>query len=270
MTRHWILKNLSISWLLIWFGYSGLSEVLHSNQAFMLSRSLKAPASGHFLGFDEFGRDLQLTLPHAAFTSASFAALAVVASCVFALFAGVAIASSPPRSRYVFLRVLEGFIAFPSLLLALAWAAIRGPGWTTLFVSILIGTLPPLTRLVYSRSREILTEPFIEAAYSLGATRGRIFFRYVTPHLSSIFSVKVPVLFAQALVAEATLSFIGVGAPIGHETWGALLASGKEYLFEAPHIAIDAGIPLTLTLLALQVLSSDLNALVKSRKNGIL
>lgn len=253
-------KTLSWIWLLGWFGYSGISRFIWPDHGFNLALSIHSPSRGHLLGFDEFGRDIQQTLPHAAFTSASFAALAVAVSCVFGLLLGTSIASAPSRSRFIFLRGLEAFIAFPSLLLALAWAAIRGPGWTTLFVSLLIGTLPPLTRLIYARSREILAEPFIEAAKSMGATRSRIFFRYLTPLLGSIFTVKVPVLFAQALVAEATLTFLGVGAPIGHETWGSILASGKEYLFEAPHIAMDAGIPLTLTLLALQVVSKELKS----------
>jgi peptide/nickel transport system permease protein len=221
----------------------------------VLARSLASPNLGHWLGFDSFGKDLTLLVLRASLTSFAFASVSAVLTCGMGSLVGASIALLPARLQFFPLRGLDTLLAFPSLLLALALAAIRGPGWGTLFASLLIGTLPPFIRLMYARSREILAEPYIEAAESLGASPGRILTRHLVPMLRSICAVKIPILFAQALMAEATLSFLGVGAPIGQETWGSLLASGKDYLFEAPHIAFAAGIPLTLTVLSLQILS---------------
>jgi peptide/nickel transport system permease protein len=247
---------LPAAWLAFWFGTALIAEVFpRTFYEPILARSLASPDLSHWMGFDSFGKDLTLLVLRASLTSASFASASVLVSCAVGVFIGACIALLPSRAQFLPLRALDTFLAFPSLLLALALAAIRGPGWGTLFVSLLIGTLPPFIRLIYARSREVLSEPFIEAAESLGASPGRILARHLVPMLRSICAVKIPTLFAQALMAEATLSFLGVGAPIGQETWGSLLASGKDYLFEAPHIAFAAGIPLTLTVLSLQILS---------------
>lgn len=260
MTIMTIMKRLAEAWLLAWFGAALVAQTVSSTRLeSVLARGLETPRYGHWLGFDIFGRDLQYSVLHASLKSAGFALVTVAASSLLAVTLGGSIAMAPPRIRFVALRALDTLLAFPSLLLALAWAAIRGPGWSTLLISLLVGSVPPFVRLIYSRSIEILAEPYIDAARSLGASPGRILFRHLIPMLGSICAAKTPLLFAQALMAEATLSFLGVGAPIGSETWGSLLATGKEYLFEAPHIALAAGIPLTLTILALQRLAERLS-----------
>jgi peptide/nickel transport system permease protein len=251
-------KYIPLAWLTFWFGAALISFALPESLVDpKLSRSLASPSLGHWMGFDPFGKDLQLAVLRASLTSAIFASVCVLTSCVLGVLAGASIAMAPARPRFVLLRALDTLLAFPSLLLALAIAAIRGPGWGTLLASLLIGTVPPFIRLIYARSREVLSEPFIEAAESLGASPLHVLARHLLPMLRSVCAVKIPFLFAQALMAEATLSFLGVGAPIGAETWGSLLSAGKDYLFEAPHIAFAAGIPLTLTLLALQTLSEN-------------
>ena len=166
----------------------------------------------------------------------------------------MAVASA--SARFASVRALETLLAFPALLFALAWAAVRGPGWDTLTISLLLGTVPPLTRLIYARTREILVEDYVTAAHSLGASPWRIAYRHLLPGVRSLCRVKAPGLFAYALMAEATLSFLGIGAPIGRDSWGTLLSQGKDYLIEAPHLAIGSGLPLVLTILSLQLLSS--------------
>ncbi len=245
-----------VTWLALWFGATLFAQMLpHSYFEPILSRSLASPSLHHWLGFDSFGKDLSFLVFRASLMSSVFAALTVAVSCFAGLLMGASIALAPFRLQFISLRALDTLLAFPTLLLALALAAIRGPGWGTLFFSLLIGILPPFTRLIYARSREILSEPFIEAAHGLGSSPFQILVRHLFPMLRSVCAVKIPSLFAQALMAEATLSFLGVGAPIGQDTWGSLLSSGKAYLFEAPHIAFSAGIPLTLTILSLQWLS---------------
>ncbi|MCM2323541.1 MAG: ABC transporter permease [Oligoflexia bacterium] len=243
-------------WLLAWFTAALLAS-LASDGAHLLDASLRPPEWSHPLGFDAFGRDLLLTVLRASLTSAALALATVLLSCVAAILLGAGIALAPRAARFASLRTLETLLAFPSLLFALAWAAIRGPGWGTLLFSLLIGTLPGFTRLVHVRARELLAEDFVLAARSYGADGFRILRKHLSPALLSLCLVKVPNLFAYALVAEATLSFLGIGAPIGRDTWGSLLAQGKDYLFESPHIALGSGIPLVLTVLALQSLAES-------------
>jgi len=134
-------------------------------------------------------------------------------------------------------------------------AAIRGPGWGTLVIALAVGTLPGIMRFAEVRTREILAEEYILAAKSSGAGAARILKNHLWPILSRFFAVKAPGIFAGALLSEATLSYLGIGAPIGRESWGALLAQGKDYLLEAPLLAIVSGIPLLLSVLSLQLLS---------------
>jgi peptide/nickel transport system permease protein len=257
-----ISRLLPLFWLLLWFvpatglavAYAcGLAPALAQHH---LAQTLQSALPLHPLGFDAFGRDLLLTTLRASVTSALFAAFATLSAALIGTTAGTLIAVSPEGLRFVFLRGLESLLAFPALLFALAWAAVRGPGWDTLMVALLLGSVPPLTRLLYARTRELMSEDYVTAARSLGASRKRIAYRHLAPGVVSLCRVKAPNLFASALMAEATLSFLGIGAPIGRDTWGALLAQGKDYLIEAPHLALGSGLPLVLTILSLQILST--------------
>ena len=251
-----MIKRLPYAWLILWFGIAVLSKLFfHHSFDHSLSHTLEQSSATHLFGFDAFGRDLLATTLQASKLSAVIALLTTVLCGFFALSIGGFMAMAPENFRFIFQRVLEGFLAFPSLLLALSWSAIRGPGWDTLIVSLALGILPSFSRLVFVRAREILSEDYITAAHALGAGPLRIFFFHLTPALASLCAIKIPGLFAYALLAEATLSFLGVGAPIGHDTWGSLLAQGNDYLIEAPHLALGSGIPLVLTILSLQLIS---------------
>ncbi|MDR3607437.1 MAG: ABC transporter permease [Oligoflexia bacterium] len=248
------------TWLILWFGSAGavaLYSALGRGQgAVPLQLSLASPSWSHIFGCGVFGQDMLFEVLSASAKSSIVSLIATALACLFALAIGGGIALLPERFRFVALRGLDAWLAFPFLLVALGLAAIRGPGWSTLIASLLIGMVPMFARLVYARTREILTEPFIEAAQSVGASSWRILIRHIGPNLGPLVVAKAPLFFAQCLMAEAALSYLGVGAPIGTQTWGSLLASGKDYLIEAPHIALASGIPLVLTLLALQILSA--------------
>lgn len=249
--------RLSLAWLAVWFTLSALA--IPSSGDHVLTRTLASPTWLHPFGFDAFGRDLLFTVLRASSASAGFAGLITLASLAIGIAAGGILSLQSERWRFAWLRGLDFFLAFPSLLFALAWAAIRGPGWDTLLGSLALGILPPFTRLMYVRSRELLSEDYLLAARSLGASPWEQARTHLFPALGSMAAIKAPGIFAQALLAEATLSFLGVGAPIGRDTWGALLAQGKDYLLEAPHLAFGVGIPLVLTVLALQSISETLS-----------
>lgn len=220
-----------------------------------LNRMLGGIEWRHPLGFDAFGRDLLLVTLRASMTSSLFAAIAATASCIFGVLAGSSLVLLPARAQSITLRALEGILAFPYLLFALAWATVLGPGWGVLLFALLVGSVPSLTRLIYLRAKELMVEDYILAAQSLGVSPTRIVRHHLSPALLSLCSAKAPILFAQALMAEATLSFLGMGAPLGHDTWGSLLAQGKDYLIEAPHIALGSGLPLVAIVLCLQIFS---------------
>ncbi len=245
---------LATSWITFWATLAVIA-VFTGTPEFNLSRTLGGPEWTHPLGFDAFGRDLFRGILRATASSAFFAGCATAFACVFGAILGTSIALAGRRTRYLALRSLDTLLAFPSLLLALGWAAARGPGWDTLLISLALGTLPGFTRLLYSRALELKAEEYVLAAEAIGASSWRILRVHLSPPLFSLCAIKAPGIFANALLAEATLSFLGVGAPIGSESWGGLLAQGADYLLEAPHLAVATGIPLIFTILSLQLLS---------------
>lgn len=240
-------------WLFGWIALAALHP--GTSPVHDLPQALLSPSWQHPFGFDAFGRDLLGAVLRASLLSASFALFSTAIASFAALIGGASLALAPTAVRFVCLRALETLLAFPSLLLALGWAAIRGPGWDTLTFSLVLGILPGFTRFVYVRTRELLVEEYILAARALGGTTWRLLWNHLRPALFSFLRVKAPGLFAYSLLAESTLSFLGIGAPIGKDTWGSLLAQGREYLFERPHIAIGSGFPLVVTVLLLQLLS---------------
>jgi peptide/nickel transport system permease protein len=251
--------RISKAWLLLWIIASPICVFFSTTgSAYQLPLNLVTPSFAHPFGYDAFGRDVLQITARAGLNSMGFAAGVVAVSIVAAIFLASLIVAAPPRLKFIFLRLLEFLLAFPSLIVALSWAAIRGPGWSTLWFSLLIGTLPMLVRLIYARAQEVLVQDYIEASVSLGGSKTWVLARHVAPELFSLSLLKAPNLFAQALMAEATLSFLGLGAPIGHDTWGSLLAQGKDYLIEAPHLAVGVGIPLIFTILSLQKISESL------------
>jgi len=261
-----LVRRLPALWVFLWFA-AGAAAWLSTDSSPDLPRVLAVPSWSHPLGCDAFGRDLVLAVLRSAAVSSMFSLLAVAGSISLALGFGVSLALAAPRVAALGSSVLAALLATPSLLLALAWAAVRGPGWGTLAGSLVIGMVPGFTRLIQVRARELRLEDYVVAAWACGATPVRIGARHLLPGLLSLCAVKTPNLFAQALLAEATLSFLGVGAPIGSESWGSLLAQGQDYLIEAPHIALSAGVPLVLTVLSLQALAARLAA---RRNNDVL
>ena len=228
------------------------------NESHHLIQTLNGSTWTAPFGFDAFGRNLLFLTLKGASWSCAFATICVIVAIPVTVALGSWIALAPVNLQALFLRGLDLIIAFPSLVIALAMAAVLGPGWNTLMISLMLSILPGAIRLAFARAQELKIEEFVLASVSMGATRSFIAFRHLMPHLLRLMALKVPNLFAKCLVAESVLSFIGVGAPLGATTWGALIAQGRQYLIEAPHIALFTGAPLLLVTFTLQITSEKI------------
>ena len=251
----------AFGWLSLWVG---ICAVAWSPRVFpegverhVLSQALLSPSGTWSLGFDPFGRAL---LPLVAAAAGRSLGLALFLAC-FSLFLGTFLGALAAMVRSwpgrLLERLIEGLLALPPLLPALLTATILGASWASLILSILIGSLPAFARLTVTRTREILAEGFMLSAESLGGTPFWILRTHLLPPLIQLSSLKLPHLLAQAILSEATLTFLGVGAPRSAETWGSLLLQSRDYLLEAPHLAWATGVPLFLTILALLQLTSN-------------
>lgn len=219
--------------------------------SYVLERTLKPPELFLPLGTDTFGRELGKLLLSASSLSL-FLALSVGSLILLvAMFLGNLIVLLPPIWRNLTERALESWMAFPSLLIALLVQSILGPGWTTLILALILGHTPSLVRLAQVRAKEILEEDYLLAAQALGASPARILWYHLGPGVWELLRVKAPNLVAQLILAETTLSFLGLGAPHGAESWGNLLLQGRDYLIEAPWISLASGLPMIMLMILL-------------------
>ncbi|MBU6375601.1 MAG: ABC transporter permease [Bdellovibrionales bacterium] len=251
-----ITRMLAKGWLILWFGGTILYWAIGSPATVNVDNALAKPNFFNLPGgADTYGRNLLLVLSQASLLSFIFALTCVfVITSISLLVAGLS-PNLPARISRGIEWIIQLLLAFPSLLFAIMIAGFLGPGKTTMALALVLGGTPWMTRVLWVRAREISQQEFVWAARSLGAGPFRLATKHYLPHLLSLATVKIPSMLAQAIMTEASLSFLGLGFPIGQESWGSLLAQARDYLIEAPHISIVVGVPLFLSLLSLEVIS---------------
>jgi len=156
------------------------------------------------------------------------------------------------------MRIVDVLMAFPSLMLALAFMAILGPGLINVIIAVGMVYVPRVARIAYGLTLEIKRNPYIEAARAIGATHRRIITRYIVPNLLSPIIVQATFTFAFSLLEIASLDFLGVGVPPEIPSWGGMLNEGKLYITRAPWLLWAPGIFIVLTVLALNLVGDGL------------
>lgn len=205
---------------------------------------LKGPSGVHLLGTDQFGRDVLARLVWGARLSVSIGAVAVAV----ALFVGVPIGA---LSGYaggaidnVLMRCMDALLAFPALLLALGLVAIMGPGSSSTTLAIGIVYTPGVGVVLAERPQE-----YVRAAHALGQRDRWVLIRHIMPNCVSALLVQASVNFANAMVIEAGLSFLGIGTPPPTPSWGLMLNEARAFMTRARHVAIAPGVAISLAVL---------------------
>lgn len=234
------------------------ASLLWTELPYSLSHVLLGWKDAPPFGTDSFGRGLGTLTLFAAVQSIGMSTSITVLLFACTLLAAPWIALAPLWLRKSIHSVLQFFLSFPSLLITLAFAAARGPSQSTLVFSIFMGTLPGLVRFFTLRLQEVNNEDFVTSAVAMGATPTHIQFRYLTPYALELVWIKFPQILKDVLISEATLSFLGIGAPPGATTWGSLILQGKDYLLEAPHIILVSSLSFIIFVILLLRLSERL------------
>jgi len=225
---------------------------------------LKAPSMTNFFGTDEFGRDIFSRAIFAGRISLLVSLGVVVISTVLGVILGVAAgffrSLDAPISR-----LLDAMMSFPDILLAIALVAALGPSLTTVILALGITYAPRLARIVRGSTLVLRELPYIEAAVAMGLPTWQILARHVLLNLASPILVQATFVFASAMLAEASLSFLGVGVSTDMPTWGTMLASGREYMNNAPWLMVFPGLAIVFSVLSLQLLGDGLRDLVDPR-----
>ncbi|HKX40328.1 MAG TPA: ABC transporter permease [Burkholderiaceae bacterium] len=230
------------------------------NDTAVLDR-LKAPSAAHLMGTDELGRDLYARIVYGARYSLAIAALtafgAVLCGTVLGLVAGFFRRLDTPL-----MRVVDAMMSFPDILLAIALVAILGPSLVNVVLALVLVYTPRVARVVRASTLVVRELLFVEAVRALGVRTSRILWRHILPNLMSPILVQVSFIFAYAILAEAGLSFLGVGVPPEIPTWGTMVAGSQQYAHQAFWVVLFPGLAIILTALSLQLLGDGVRDLL--------
>ncbi len=218
---------------------------------------MQGPSAEHYFGTDALGRDVFSRAVWGGRVSLivgiAVAVLATVAGVLLGLTAGfVRWADSP------IMRVMDGLMAIPGILLAIALMAVTQASLTTVIVAITIPEIPRVARLVRSLALTLREQLFVEAAHAVGTRLPVILWRHVLPNIVAPLVVQATFVAASAVLIEAALSFLGVGVPAQTPSWGNMMAEGRNFVAVAFHIILYPGILLALTVLAINLLGDGL------------
>lgn len=213
---------------------------------------LVPPGPAHWLGTDEYGRDLLSRVIHGARISLRVGALVVVGATTLGALAGL-VAGYYPRLDGPLMRVMDSLLAFPAILLAMAIVAALGPHEINAAIALIIVHTPRDARLVRALVLATRGESFVEAARGLGLSDARILARHIWPNCVPPLTVQATFTFAFAILAEAALSFLGVGTPLPAPSWGNILAEARMVLREAPWMSFFPGAAIAATVMGLNL-----------------
>ena len=224
-----------------------------------LNHRLAAPEHAHWFGTDELGRDIFSRTLYGARLSLLVASSVVGCSLLLGLIlGGLAGYYGGLLDTLLNVFVMNAFLALPGILLAIAFVAFLGPGLVNLILALSIGGWVGYARLVRAQVLAVREREFVEAARSLGAGDLRIFTRHILPNILQPVIVQSAIGMAGAVLAEATLSFLGLGVPPPTPSWGSMLNDARSHLFDAPHLVIFPAIAVMLCVLSFNFLGDAL------------
>jgi peptide/nickel transport system permease protein len=230
-----------------------------------LPRALAGPAPGHPLGCDALGRDILARLLDGARISLAVSICVVALSLVVGSLIGGSAALIGGRVDSVVMRFVDIILAFPGFLLAIALAAILGPGLTDLVIALTAMGWTGYARLVRGEVLSLREREYVQAADTLGAAPSRILMRHLLPGIAGPLAVQATFGIGGIIVAEASLSFLGLGATPPTPSWGNMLESGRAFLLVAPHLTTAPGIAIGLSVLGFNLLGDGLAQLAGRR-----
>ncbi len=229
---------------------------------------LAAPGSSHWFGTDDVGRDVFSRVVYGARLSLLVGATTVVLAFVGGVACGL-VAGYYPRLDNPVMRVMDGLMAFPAIILAIALMASLGPSVTNVIVALGVVYCPRVARTVRGSVLVIRETPYVEAARALGAADVVVLLRHVFPNCLSPVIVQASFVFAAAVLSEAALSFLGVGVPPFIPSWGNILSEGRLYLIQAPWLVLYPGAAIMITILGLNLFGDGLRDLLDPRMRGL-
>ncbi len=232
------------------------------------SAALSGPSAAHILGTDQLGRDSLSRAVAGARLSMLVAAGTVLLSLALGLPLGLVSGLRRGWIPSLIMRVMDGLLAFPGLILAMAIAFVLGPSVSTVIVALAVVRLPPVARVVRAQSLALGNCDYVESARAIGASPLRIALGHVVPNISSTILVQASLGAGAAIFAEASLSFLGAGIPPPTATWGGMLHDAYPYLELNPWQTFVPGVSIFLAVLSCNFIGDGLRDLLDPRERS--
>ncbi|MHA1565850.1 MAG: ABC transporter permease [Alphaproteobacteria bacterium] len=229
---------------------------------------LAPPSAAHWLGTDSFGRDIFSRIVHGTRVSLRIGLVVVVMTGVL----GTIIGTFAGYVRWIdtiVMRVMDGLMAFPGVLLAISLAAALGPSEINAIIALTVTFTPRTARIVRSSVLVVQRLPYVEAAIAAGAGHARIILRYILANSLSPLIVQLTFVFAVSILAEAILSFLGVGPPPPLPSLGNIIAEGRAYVQEASWVSFFPGVAIACAVLGLNLMGDGLRDVIDPRLRNL-
>ncbi len=234
----------------------------------MLEKRLQPPSAEHWLGTDDFGRDILSRIMHGARISLTVGFFAVVGSAVVGSLLGIVAGYYGRWVDTIISRIFDILLAFPSILLAIAVVAALGPSLRNALIAIAIINIPNFGRLIRSRVLSVKEEEYVMAAKAIGMSDRRILISHILPNSVAPIIVQGTLAIATAIIEAAALGFLGLGAQAPDPEWGKMLSDARQFMTQAPWTMIFPGLAIMLTVLGFNLMGDGLrDALDPKMKN---
>ena len=233
-----------------------------------LADRLQGPGGGHLLGTDDLGRDVLSRLIFAAQLALLAPIISVGVAVIIGVPAGLLAGLRGGWVDAVTGRVADTLLSLPGLAFALAVIAVLGPGLTNAMLAMGIVFAPSLYRVVRGATLSVAEESYIESARAIGSSNRRIVMSHILPNIAAPFLVQVTILMGVALLAEASLSFLGLGVQAPDASWGSMLRVAYENQFDAPYSVLPAGVALVITVLSFNTIGDTLRDVISMRRES--
>lgn len=237
---------------------------------FDLSIARKPPSLTYPLGTDELGRDILSRILVGARYTIGISVISILVGASLGTILGLVSGYKGGVWDTIIQRVNDVLLAFPTILLAIALVAFMGQGVASLIVAIVISSMPVYVRLARNLVLQVIVEDYVAAARLLGLSSWYIMYKHILPNIISPIIVQATYHMGLAILITSALGFLGLGVPPPTPEWGAMIGSGKIYLFSAPHIVVAPGLIISATILAFNLVGDGLRDALDPRTRALL
>jgi peptide/nickel transport system permease protein len=237
----------------------------HSPYEIDMAAKLLPPGAGHWLGTDPYGRDIASLLLVGARASIVVGVIAVSIGLIVGTAFGLLASARRGWAEELIMRIADFGFAFPAILSAIMLTAVFGPGMVNAIIAIGIYNIPTFARITRASANTVWSREFVLAARACGKGAFSITMEHVLPNILSVLIVQVTIRFALAILAEAALSYLGLGTQPPQPSWGRMLSEAQTLMFQAPMLAVYPGVAIALAVMGLNLLGDGLRDLFDPR-----